>query len=118
MYKEYVQSLLGEKIEKVTEKDGKKEIPVKPVMKSYQKNKVVRKVEIEIENNKLENINNVDFSSSQQNENKINDENDENDAFCMLTDGALILVDNVLWKGTVLGQVNYSASNLIFLHLI
>ena len=119
MYREYVQTLLGEKPIIAVEKVSKKEETVKPTVKSYQKNKIVQKLEIKIETNGIEK-NNADITNIvEQNEGVGNDiKNHEIDTYCMLHDGALIIVDNVLWKGTVLGQVNYSASNLIFPHLI
>jgi hypothetical protein len=118
MYKEYVQTLLGEKPNMAVEKITKKEKNAKPTVKSYQKNKIVQKIEIE-EKNEIENTT-IDISNSdEKNENDKNDvHNREYDSFCMLNDGALIVVDNVLWKGTVLGQVNYLASNLINLNQI
>lgn len=110
MYREYVQTLLGEKPIVAIEKVSKKEETVKPTVKSYQKNKIVQKLEIKTETNEIEK-NNADITNiiEQGVDNDI--KNHEIDTYCMLHDGALIIVDNVLWKGTVLGQVHYPASN-------
>ena len=45
----------------------------------------------------------IDEAQDDDHENKKEDEYD--DSFCLLTDGALIIADNTLWKGMVLGQV-------------
>ena len=38
--------------------------------------------------------------------------------FCLLNDGAMILIDNTLWKGLVLGQViSFTSSILLFYEL-
>jgi predicted O-methyltransferase YrrM len=116
MYKEYVQTLLGERPDVAVEKATKKEEIAKSAAKSYQKNKIVQKIEIKIEKNDIQNRStDISNSNEQYDDNKNDTQNQENESFCMLNDGALILVDNVLWKGTVLGQVNYFASNLIII---
>ena len=117
MYREYVQTLLGEKPIIAVEKVSKKEETVKPTVKSYQKNKIVQKLEIKIETNEIEK-NNADITNIIEKGVDNDIKNHEIDTYCMLHDGALIIVDNVLWKGTVLGQVHYPASNELILHQI
>ena len=38
----------------------------------------------------------------------------EVDDFCLLNDGAMILIDNTLWKGLVLSQVTQSSFSFFF----
>ena len=65
-------------------------------------------IEISIEN---------EVESESEAENEAENEN-ENEDFCLLNDGALILVDNTLWKGLVMGQVNEQHSTYDILLII
>ena len=78
MYEQYLRSLLGS-------------------------NKIKNNKVNENENDKSDSDHNngIENKNENENENEISD-----DDFCLLSDGALIMVDNTLWKGLVLGQVN------------
>ena len=52
------------------------------------------------------------------NENEKEDEDEDNiNSFCLLSDGALIIADNTLWKGIVLGQVRSTEYFILFHNL-
>lgn len=118
MYEQYLRSLLGSN-----------KIEIKKVIESnvYKSENIIVHTEDKKETNDLKgNQGKVSSISSDDNsgdeisiENEVENENENgNEDFCLLNDGALILVDNTLWKGLVLGQVNEQHSTYDILLII
>ena len=45
---------------------------------------------------------------------ELNGDEDDINSFCLLSDGALIIADNTLWKGMVLSQVRHNKDSILF----
>ena len=45
---------------------------------------------------------------------ELNGDEDDINSFCLLSDGALIIADNTLWKGMVLSQVRHNKDFNLF----
>ena len=59
----------------------------------------------------------VDIESTVENELNTDENEDDINSFCLLSDGALIIADNTLWKGIVLGQVRCTKYFILFHNL-
>ena len=120
MYEQYLRSLLGSnksKIKKVKESNVYKSENISVHTEDKKETS-----DLKSNQGKVSSISSDDNSGDETNiENEVESESEaenENEDFCLLNDGALILVDNTLWKGLVMGQVNEQHSTYDILLII